>query len=201
MRHVVGFPVGRGWVKKVTGSTLNTDGSVTDVTCDDGNGGNVACGIAPVLYLGRTLPNFEGSATSTLRFLKNFQFFVMVDSKRGYKKLDGNARVRCHIFDLCESNWYQAGRRSRASLGAQTSSSLHQRHHQRRELRETARGLALVLHCRSDGHRRSAPAARRSRLPVAICTRGPSIPDSIRRGRSRAVRAASASGSRTSRRS
>src|SRR6185437_7692523 len=89
IRHVVGFPVGSWFGKKVTGSTLNSDGSVTDVMCSDGSGGNVACGSAPILYLGRTLPNFEGSATSTLRFFKNFQFFVMVDSKRGYKKLDG----------------------------------------------------------------------------------------------------------------
>ena len=124
VRHVVGFPVGAWWQKKVTGSTLNSDGSISDVTCDDGNGGSVACADAPVLYLGRTLPNFEGSATSTLRFLKNFQFFVMVDSKRGYKKLDGNARVRCHIFDECESNWFPQGF-DLATLGAQTSSSFY----------------------------------------------------------------------------
>ena len=110
VRHVVGFPVGAWWVKKVTGSTLNPDGSVTDVTCDDGNGANVSVRHRrPCCIVGRTLPNFEGSATSTLRFLKNFQFFVMVDSKRGYKKLDGNARVRCHIFDECQSNWYPQG--------------------------------------------------------------------------------------------
>ena len=41
VRHVVGYPVGAWWVKKVTGSTSNSDGSVTDVMCDDGNGGNV----------------------------------------------------------------------------------------------------------------------------------------------------------------
>lgn len=124
VRHVVGYPVGSWWVKKVTGSTLNPDGSVTDVTCDDGAGGNVPCGSAPVLFVGRTLPNFEGSATSTLRFLKNFQFFVMLDSKRGYKKLDGNARVRCHIFDLCKSNWYPQGF-DLATLGAETRSSFY----------------------------------------------------------------------------
>jgi TonB-linked SusC/RagA family outer membrane protein len=126
VRHVVGFPVGSWWAKKVVGSTLNSDGSVTDVMCDDGTSSHtpIACGSAPVVYLGRTLPNFEGSATSTLRFMKNFQFFVMVDSKRGYKKLDGNARVRCHIFDLCESNWYPQGF-DLATLGAQTTSSLY----------------------------------------------------------------------------
>ena len=125
VRHVVGFPVGAWWAKRVTGSTLNSDGSVTNVMCDDGNGGTVACSSAPVVYLGRTLPNFEGSATSTLRFLKNFQFFVMMDSKRGYKKLNGNARVRCHIFDECQSNWYPQTEPDLATLGAQTSSSFY----------------------------------------------------------------------------
>ena len=123
VRHVVGFPVGSWFQKKVVGSTLNNDGSVTDVTCDDGTSAHSAipCAGAPVVFLGRTLPNFEGSATSTLRFLRNFELFVMLDSKTGYKKVDGNARVRCHIFDLCESNWYPAGN-DPALLGAQTSS-------------------------------------------------------------------------------
>jgi len=126
VRHVVGFPVGAWWAKKVVGSTLLPDGTVTDVVCDDGTSqhGAIACSNAPVVYLGRTLPNFEGSATSTLRFLKNFQFFVMLDSKTGYKKLDGNARVRCHIFDECETNWYKQGV-DPALLGAQTRSSFY----------------------------------------------------------------------------
>ena len=126
VRHVVGYPVGSWFAKKVVGSTLNSDGSVTDVTCDDGTSQHnaIACASAPVVYLGRTLPNFEGSVTSTLRFFKHFQFYVMLDSKAGYKKLDGNARVRCHIFDECQSNWYPQGY-DLALLGAQTSSSFY----------------------------------------------------------------------------
>ena len=131
IRHVVGYSVGSWFGQQVVGSTLNSDGSVTDVMCDDGTSAHhaIACKKpdgtlnAPIEYLGRTLPNFEGSATSTLRFFKNFQFFVMVDSKTGYKKLNGNARVRCHIFDLCESNWYPSTEPDLSVLGAQTSSS------------------------------------------------------------------------------
>jgi TonB-linked SusC/RagA family outer membrane protein len=121
VRHVVGSPVGAWWGQKVVGSTLNPDGSITDVTCDDGTSshGAVACADAPLVFLGRTIPNFEGSATSTLRFLKNFSLFVMVDSKRGYKKLDGNARVRCHLFGRCESNFFPEGV-DPAVLGAQS---------------------------------------------------------------------------------
>ena len=36
VRHVVGFPVGAWWAQKVVSSTLNCDGSITDVMCDDG---------------------------------------------------------------------------------------------------------------------------------------------------------------------
>ena len=126
VRHVVGYSVGSWFAKKVVSSTLNSDGSVTHVMCDDGTSQHaaIACSGAPVVYLGRTLPNFEGSATSTLRFLKHFQFFVMLDSKTGFKKLDGNARVRCHIFKECDSNWYKQGV-DLALLGAQTSSSYY----------------------------------------------------------------------------
>jgi TonB-linked SusC/RagA family outer membrane protein len=127
VRHVVGFPVGSWFEKKVVGSTLDeATGKVTNVMCDDGTSSHsaVACADAPVVYLGRTLPNFEGSATSTLRFLKNFQLFVMVDSKTGYRKIDGNARVRCHLFSECENNWYKNGV-DPALLGAQSAGSYY----------------------------------------------------------------------------
>lgn len=128
VRHVVGYPVGSWFGQKVVGSTLNSDGSVTDVMCDDGTSAHhaIACKNpdgtlnAPQLFLGRTLPNFEASVTSTLRVFKNFEFFVMLDTKRGYKKLDGDLRVRCYAFDLCESNWFKQGV-DPAVLGAQTS--------------------------------------------------------------------------------
>jgi TonB-linked SusC/RagA family outer membrane protein len=124
IRHVVGFPVGSWFGKKVVGSTLEDDGTVDNITCDDGTSQHaaIACANAPLLFLGRTLPNFEGSVTSTLRVFKNFEFFVMVDSKRGYSKLDGDERVRCHAFDLCESNWFKTGV-DPALLGAETSTS------------------------------------------------------------------------------
>jgi hypothetical protein len=126
VRHVVGFPVGSWFEKKVVGSTLESNGDVTNVMCDDGTSAHhaIACADAPVVYLGRTLPNFEGSATSTLRFLKNFQLFAMLDTKTGYKKLNGNDRVRCHIFAECESNWFKQGV-DPALLGAQTTSNFY----------------------------------------------------------------------------
>lgn len=122
IRHVVGFPVGSWFGKKVVGSTLEADGTVDNITCDDGTAQHAAisCDNAPQVFLGRTLPNFEASVTSTLRVFKNLEFFVMVDSKRGYSKLDGDERVRCVAFDLCESNWFKQGV-DPALLGAETS--------------------------------------------------------------------------------
>jgi TonB-linked SusC/RagA family outer membrane protein len=126
VRHVLGNPVGAWWGQKVVGSTLESDGTITNVTCDDGTSQHqaVSCDNAPLVYLGRTIPNFEGSVTSTLRFLKNFSFFVMVDSKTGYKKLNGNDRVRCHLFDRCESNYFPQGF-DLAVLGAQSGGSAY----------------------------------------------------------------------------
>ena len=116
--------MGSWFGKKVVGSTLGGHGHVTNVMCTmEPASTSQSRGDAPLVFLGRTLPNFEGSVTSTLRFFKNFQFFVMVDSKRGYTKLDGNARVRCHMFDLCESNWYHDGRISPCSARRRAAGS------------------------------------------------------------------------------
>ena len=108
IRHTLGYPVGSWFDRKVVGSMVNSDGSISNVVCDDGTSAHhaIPCADAPVEFLGRTIPNFEASATSTLRIFKNFSFFVMVDSKRGYKKLNGNDRVRCHLFHRCESNFF-----------------------------------------------------------------------------------------------
>jgi len=126
VRHTLGFPVGAWWDRKVVGSTLNSDGSITDVTCDDGTSAHhaISCDDAPVEFLGRTIPNFEASATSTLRLWKNFSFFVMLDSKRGYKKLDGNERVRCNLFKRCEENFFPEGA-NLALLGAESGGTAY----------------------------------------------------------------------------
>jgi hypothetical protein len=106
VRHQVGYPVGSWFGKRVVGATRNPDGTADEVFCDDGAGGEVACGVAPPVFLGRTTPNMEGAFTSTLRLFENLQLSAMVDWKSGYKKLDGNRRVRCFLFYLCRENYY-----------------------------------------------------------------------------------------------
>jgi hypothetical protein len=74
--------------------------------CDDGKGGTVACSGAPNVYLGRTLPKVEGSVNTGVRFLTNFRISGLVDYKTGFKKLNGDDRVRCQIYGLCRANFY-----------------------------------------------------------------------------------------------
>ncbi len=85
---------------------------VTDIMCDDGNGGVTPCYsdsgqiIAPRVYLGRTTPSLEGSVSSTFVLFNRLRIGGLVDFKSGYKKLDNNLRARCQIFNLCYENIY-----------------------------------------------------------------------------------------------
>ena len=109
VQHHVGYPVGSWFGKRVVDATIDpTTGLATAVFCDPGTAGGapVLCGSAPVVYLGNTTPTSEGAFGSTLTFLKNFSLFTLVDFKRGYSKLDGNRRVRCHLFNLCRENYF-----------------------------------------------------------------------------------------------
>ncbi len=125
IQHRVGFPVGAWFEKKVVDATLDANGKVLAVMCDGGPGANnapVPCGSAPNVFLGRTTPNFEGAFSSNLRVFSNLSFYALVDFKRGYSKLDGNRRVRCHIFIQCRENYYPL-EFSPAIVGAVSSSN------------------------------------------------------------------------------
>jgi TonB-linked SusC/RagA family outer membrane protein len=105
LRHQVGFPVGSWFEKRITSATLDANGNATNVMCDNGTGGSVACASAPLVYLGRTTPDVEGAVTNTFTLWKNLRLFALVDFKQGYRKLDGNTRVRCGFFGgRCREN-------------------------------------------------------------------------------------------------
>jgi hypothetical protein len=125
IRHTVGYPVGAWWGKRVVDATIDpTTGAATAVFCDPGAAGGapVLCANAPLLFLGNTTPTSEGAFTSTLSFFRNFSLYTMVDFKGGYKKLDGNRRVRCHLFIECRENYYPK-EFSPAIVGAVSSSA------------------------------------------------------------------------------
>lgn len=104
-RHQVGFPVGSYFFKKVVSATITPAGTATDVMCDNGTGGAVACASAPVVFLGRTTPHIEGSVNNALTLMKNLRVSALVDFKRGYVKIDGSQRFRCVVNRRCRE-WY-----------------------------------------------------------------------------------------------
>jgi TonB-linked SusC/RagA family outer membrane protein len=125
IRHTVGYPVGAWWGKRVVDATIDpTTGKSTQVLCDPGPAGGapVACAGAPLVFLGSTTPTREGAFSSTLSFFQNFSVYTLVDFKGGYKKLDGNRRVRCHLFIECRENYYPK-EFSPAIVGAVSSSA------------------------------------------------------------------------------
>lgn len=103
--HKVGYPVGSWFAKRVVSAQLDGTGNAINVLCDNGNGGGVACSSAPVVYLGRTIPNVEGALSPAVTLWNRLRVDALLDFKTGYKKLDGNTRVRCTIFIRCIENF------------------------------------------------------------------------------------------------
>jgi TonB-linked SusC/RagA family outer membrane protein len=98
--------------------------------CDDGKGGSTPCFnangavIAPRVYLGRAVPDFEGSFSSTVRLFERFRFNGMLDFKSGYKKTDNNLRIRCQIFNTCLERVYPETTDPKALAGMQTNGTI-----------------------------------------------------------------------------
>ncbi|MDQ3949387.1 MAG: SusC/RagA family TonB-linked outer membrane protein [Gemmatimonadota bacterium] len=111
MRHQEGYPVGSWFERRVVAAQLDATGRpiANTVMCDDGAGGSVLCAgadltygtgdDAPVLFLGRAVPKNEGSFSSTVTLWNRIRLYGQVDFKTGWKKLDGNTRVRCWFFN------------------------------------------------------------------------------------------------------
>jgi TonB-linked SusC/RagA family outer membrane protein len=110
VRHVVGYPVGSWWEKRIVDAQFNAQGRLVagSEMCDDGRGGTVACTAAPRLFLGRPTPSREGAFMPALTLFNRLRLAGMVDFKQGHHKLDGNLRVRCILFGRCRENFYPA---------------------------------------------------------------------------------------------
>lgn len=107
-QHNEGFPVSAWFAKKLVDAQFDSANKViqSSLLCDDGNGGAVACASAPTVYLGRTMPKYEGAFSTTVTLFGNLRLYGLTDFKTGFKKLDGNARVRCVLFFRCRENFY-----------------------------------------------------------------------------------------------
>jgi TonB-linked SusC/RagA family outer membrane protein len=104
-RHQVGYPIGSYFNKKIVSAEITAAGTATNILCDDGKGGAVACASAPFVYLGRTTPRIEGSFNNAITLMKNLRVSALLDFKRDYIKIDGSQRFRCVINRRCRE-WY-----------------------------------------------------------------------------------------------
>lgn len=117
--HRVGYAPGAWWDRRIVSADYNaTTRRATNLLCDDGNGGTVACANAPRVFLGNSVPTQEGSFSAGLTLFKNLRVNAFVDWRGGYKKLDGNYRVRCGAFVLCRELYYPDEVEDKALLGA-----------------------------------------------------------------------------------
>lgn len=98
-----GYPIGAWFLPKIVSAQLDESGNAYDVMCADGHGGQTDCSNAPSVYLGSSIPDKEGSFTSTLTLWKRLRIYGLVDYQTGVFKIDGNYRIRCffQIGGLC----------------------------------------------------------------------------------------------------
>jgi TonB-linked SusC/RagA family outer membrane protein len=120
-RHVPGFAVGSWFQRVAVSADIDRGGRAINVMCDGGKangrklpdgtplelgGPPVACATAPFLFLGRSVPSFEGSAGTTLTILSRLQVRALADWKTGHYRFDNNLRARCQALLLCEETYY-----------------------------------------------------------------------------------------------
>jgi TonB-linked SusC/RagA family outer membrane protein len=113
--HRVGFAPGGWWDRRVVSAAFDTTGTRVpraSMQCDDGKGGTVPCYTgntltAPRVFLGSSIPTREGGVTAGLNFMRQFRLNGFIDYRGGYKKLDGNRRVRCNALPTCEEFFFR----------------------------------------------------------------------------------------------
>ena len=80
------------------------------------------------MFLGNSVPTQEGSFSAGLTLFKNLRVNGFVDWRAGYKKLDGNYRVRCGAFVLCRELYYPDEVQDKALLGAVQAGTAYTHH-------------------------------------------------------------------------
>ena len=107
IQHVAGYAPGAWWDRRVVSADYDaTTNVVSNVLCDDGSGGTTPCATAPRVFLGNSVPTREGSFGIGATIFRDIRVNAFFDYRGGYKKLDGNERVRCYLFALCHVNYY-----------------------------------------------------------------------------------------------
>ncbi|MDA1009841.1 MAG: SusC/RagA family TonB-linked outer membrane protein [Chloroflexi bacterium] len=120
-RQVPGFSTG-AWFREVAVSAeIGQNGGATNVMCDGGDpngrklpdgtplemgGPAVPCSQAPRLYLGNSVPTFEGSFGPTVTLFGNLRLSALADWRTGFYKWDNNLRARCQVLKVCEETYF-----------------------------------------------------------------------------------------------
>lgn len=106
-QHVVGYAPGAWFDRRLVSAQFDpVTRRAINIQCDDGSGGAMACANAPRIYRGNSVPTREGSIGAGVTLFKDLRINAFFDYRGGYAKLDGNQRVRCNLFALCEINYY-----------------------------------------------------------------------------------------------
>lgn len=120
-RQQIGYPAFGFFEKRVTSAVIDPNTKkvqLATLMCDDGKGGNTLCAgkdttfgtsdDAPLVYLGRSNAPREGSIAPSLTLYQRWHLSTFIDFKSGYKKIDGNQRVRCTpvIGGRCRENYF-----------------------------------------------------------------------------------------------
>ena len=127
--HRVGYAPGAWWDRRIVSADYNpTTRRATNLLCDNGQGGTIACAQAPRVFLGNSVPTQEGSFSAGLTLFKNLRVNSFIDWRAGYKKLDGNYRVRCGAFVLCRELYYPDEVEDKALLAAVQGGTAYTHH-------------------------------------------------------------------------
>lgn len=127
--HRVGYAPGAWWDRRIVSADYDpATKRATNLLCDNGQGGTIACASAPRVFLGNSVPTQEGSFSAGLTLFKNLRVNGFIDWRAGYKKLDGNYRVRCGAFVLCRELYYPDEVQDKALLAAVQAGTAYTHH-------------------------------------------------------------------------
>jgi hypothetical protein len=111
--NIPGYAISSFFSRRYVSATQDPKtGAVTNVLCDNGQGGGVACASAPFVYIGTPTPTGFGSIANTFTIGKRLRLYGLVDWKRGNVQYNANELLRCTGAigaPLCDINYHPLG--------------------------------------------------------------------------------------------
>jgi len=113
-RHQEGFPAFSWFDQRIVEAELDAGGNAVGVLCDGGTGRGgvepggaaVPCEEAPELFLGRALPKYQGSISSTVTLFDRVRIHGLVDFSLGHEQYNNTKQLTCLFALLCEENHF-----------------------------------------------------------------------------------------------